>query len=151
MSYCYLPQNCLWLSRLFVDLANKNERICLTLDCWGVNSNREWIFTTESGKPDNQDCYFKVNNNDQLYNVFISNRKINNVTNSDDIHFEIKDVKSRSKNNNETFSVKTELNNLIENDVSNIGINGRRKRFNRNVSTRRRRSKSARPKFLVRR
>ena len=31
--FVYLLQNLLWINRLFVDLANKNERVCLTLDC----------------------------------------------------------------------------------------------------------------------
>ena len=35
----YLPQNSSWVNRLFTDFVNKNKRICLTLDCRGINSN----------------------------------------------------------------------------------------------------------------
>ena len=31
----YIPQSTLWISRLFTELANKNERVCLTLNCSG--------------------------------------------------------------------------------------------------------------------
>ena len=33
----YIPQSPLWISRLFIELANRNDRVCLTLDCSGVN------------------------------------------------------------------------------------------------------------------
>ena len=78
-----MPKNSLWLNRLFINLANKNE-VCLTLDCWGVNPNGQGRFKTEADKPDQETYCFKVNNNDQLYNVFISKRVINNL---DDIYF----------------------------------------------------------------
>ena len=35
----YIPQSALWISRLFIELANRNEKICLTVDC--SNTNRD--------------------------------------------------------------------------------------------------------------
>ena len=32
----YIPQSALWISRMFIELANRNDRVCLTLDCSGV-------------------------------------------------------------------------------------------------------------------
>ena len=28
----YIPQSVLWISRLFIELANRNDKVCLTLD-----------------------------------------------------------------------------------------------------------------------
>ena len=33
----HIPQNAFWLNRLFFDLANTNDKICLTIDSSGVN------------------------------------------------------------------------------------------------------------------
>ena len=33
----YIPQSAFWISRLFIELANRNDSICLTLDCSGIN------------------------------------------------------------------------------------------------------------------
>ena len=35
----YIPQALLWISRLFIELANRNDKVCLTLDC--SNTNRD--------------------------------------------------------------------------------------------------------------
>ena len=35
----YIPQSALWISRLFIELANRDKRVCLTLDCSGVNKD----------------------------------------------------------------------------------------------------------------
>ena len=64
----------------------------------------------------------KVNNNDNLCNVLISKRIDNNKINLDNIQFEIKEVKSRFKNINETFDAKTELSSLTQNGTDNVGI-----------------------------
>ena len=34
----YIPQSALWISRL-IKLANRNDRVCLTLDCSGINKD----------------------------------------------------------------------------------------------------------------
>ena len=64
----------------------------------------------------------KINNNDQLCKVFVRKTVINNETNLDGIHFEIREVKSRLKKNNETFDAKTELDNLIQNGSGNVRV-----------------------------
>ena len=35
----YIPQSALWISRLFIELANRNEKVCLKLDC--SNTHRD--------------------------------------------------------------------------------------------------------------
>ena len=80
--------------------------------------------------------------------MFLCNRVINNDPNADNAYFKIREVKSRLKTNNWKSPAK-ELNKLIENAPSNVGINGRGKRFYGDVSQRNKRSKSARPNFFL--
>ena len=35
----YVPDHSMWLERIFSDLANTDERHCLTIGCIGVNKN----------------------------------------------------------------------------------------------------------------
>ena len=65
----YVPVCSMWLSRVFVDIANTDERHCLTIDCSGTNKNSPGRYRTQASNPEKQVCYFN-----QLYNVFISNR-----------------------------------------------------------------------------
>lgn len=141
-----MPENWIWINRIFVDSANKNESICLPLESWGANPNIPGRFRTEEDKPAKQTCYLKVNNNDNLCNVLISKRIDNNKINLDNIQFEIKEVKSRFKNINETFDAKTELSSLTQNGTDNVGISiGKNSR--KDFSNRSQRSESARTKF----
>ena len=68
----YFPARSLWINKPFIELANRNERICLTIDCSGVNINRPDRFRTKAHNTDEQICYFNAQNNDQLFNVFVS-------------------------------------------------------------------------------
>ena len=43
----YIPQSALWISRMFIELANRNDRVCLTLYCSGVNIDGPGKFRTE--------------------------------------------------------------------------------------------------------
>lgn len=59
---CYVPKNVLWLNRLFLTLAGKNGKSCLTIDWRGINWN-------SPGKADNveeQVCYLNVKTNNKL-------------------------------------------------------------------------------------
>ena len=70
----YIPQASLWISRLFIELANRNDKICLTLDCSNTNKDRPGRFRTEADNLDFQSCYFNSANNKHVYNGFISER-----------------------------------------------------------------------------
>ena len=52
----YIPQNTLWLNRLFSELANRNDRICSTIDCSGINKDGPGRFQTEADNPEFQTC-----------------------------------------------------------------------------------------------
>ena len=44
----YFPLSFLWINRLFAELANKNGRICLTIDSTGVNPSSLGRLRTEA-------------------------------------------------------------------------------------------------------
>ena len=84
----YIPQNAFRLNRLFFDLANTNDKICLTIDSSGINKDGPGRFRTKADNPEFQVCYFNSKNDEQVYNEFISQR-INSDENKNDFHFKI--------------------------------------------------------------
>ena len=110
----YTPQNAFWLNRLFFDLENANDKICLTIDSSGVNKDGPGRFRTKADNPELQVCYFNSKNNEQVYNEFIS-QIINNNENESDFHFKIARQKNKT-NKKVTFKSSERLDNLKEND-----------------------------------
>ena len=68
----YIPQSALWVSRLFIELANRNDRVCLTLDCFTINNEGPERFRTKADKPAFQTCYYIVADDEQVYKEFVS-------------------------------------------------------------------------------
>ena len=66
----YILEAGLLISRIFSELANRNDRVCLTLDCSGINKDRPGRLRTEAEKPDFQTCYFNVVDDEQSCNEF---------------------------------------------------------------------------------
>ena len=94
----------MWLSRVFLDLANTNEQHCLTIDCSGTNKNSPGRYRTQASDPEKQVCYFNQPCDDELYKFFISNRiKAGNFSNS--IYFKINRVQGKD----ETFDAEKTL------------------------------------------
>ena len=56
----YIPRNSLWVNRLFIELANKSQKVCLTLDCSNTNRDGPSRFRSEANNPDKQVCYFNT-------------------------------------------------------------------------------------------
>lgn len=98
--FCYLQYNCPGFNTLFVNHANQNEKIYLMPDAHNLEELT---------------CYLNIENNDRLYNVFVSQIIRNCELSTDVIHFQIKQVKTGVKNSNETFEVTSELENYISN------------------------------------
>ena len=114
----YLPARSLWINKLFIELANDNEKTCFIIDCSGVNKNGPGRFRTEANNPEKQVCYFNMQNNDQMFNDFIAN-KINQQDSEKGIYLQIDRVKSK------TIEEKLEVNTLLRqngatNDSSKI-------------------------------
>ena len=96
----------MWINMFFIDLANRYERNCLTVDCSGIDKNGPGRYRTKADNPEKQVCYFNEPRNDQVYNVFISER-IKSGDFEKGIYFKTDRVKS--KTDSETFSAKQEL------------------------------------------
>ena len=121
----YIPQSTLWISRLLIKLANKNETVCLTLDCSGININEPGKFRTDADKLDYQTCYFDTLNNEQLYNEHIS-EQINNSEDEENIQFKIIQLKSKM-NKDKIFDATEELCPLVKNGLSTNRTNEKRR------------------------
>ena len=93
----------MWLNRAFIDLANTDEKHCLTIDCSNMNKNRPGRYRTSTGNPDQQVCYFNQLHDDKRYNVFKSKRiKTGNF--EEGIYFKIDRVQGKLEN--ESFNAK---------------------------------------------
>ena len=124
----YIPQSARWTSRLFIELANRNDRVCLTLDCSGINKNGPGRFRTEADKPDFQTCYFNVANGKQSYNEFVSQRIYKSETN-DRIQFKIIHLKIKT-NSEKTFDVTEELRDLNKNNGTGTSGGSKKESYN---------------------
>ena len=89
----YIPHSSLWISRVFIELANKNDKVCLTLDCSNKNKDGPVRFRTEADNPVSQFCYFNLQNDEQVYNQFV-NKRINSENENNSHHFRIVEVVS---------------------------------------------------------
>ena len=110
----YIPQASLWISRFFIELANRNDKVCLTLDCSNKNRDGPGRFRSEADNPDSQFCYFNSHNDEQVYTEFVSKR-IKNSESENDFHFEIIEVKSKT-NKNVSFNAANKLQELNKNN-----------------------------------
>ena len=117
------------MARLFIDLANKSERVCLTIDCSGVNPDRSGRFRIDAENLVMQTCYFNVGKDDQTFNIFL-NKRLNNDKRSNNFYFKIDCMKS--KTNNKTFNAKFELKKLSRGGISNV----KSREFSRNDTSR---------------
>ena len=112
----YIPVNSLWMTKLFITLANnKNDKTCLTIDCTSLNTNGPGRYRTEAADPDKHTCYFNKADDDTLYNIFISKR-IKEKPNK--LLFKIEGLKTQT--DDETYSASSELENLQGNGLSNV-------------------------------
>ena len=76
----------------FIELANRNDKVCLTLDCSRTNKDGPGRFRTDADNPDNQVCYFNSANDKPAYNEFVI-ECINTPNSENDFHFKIIEVK----------------------------------------------------------
>ena len=63
----FLTRTSLWINRLFIELAYKNEKVCLTLDCSNTNRDGPRSFRSEADNPNKQICYFNTPTDEQVY------------------------------------------------------------------------------------
>ena len=163
----YIPRSLLWINRLFIKLANKSQKVCLTIDCSNTNRDGPSRFRSDADNPDKQVCYFNTPTDEQVYNEFIA-RRIKSKELKDEIQFEITDVKSKT-NKNVVFDISSKIEKLVsENGTSSSGLSetlkfgtgetfvGRGKRArgnndNKNSFSTGENNERAKPKYLLRR
>ena len=161
----YIPRSLLWINRLFIELANKSQKVCLTLDCSNTNRDGPSRFRSDADNPDKQVCYFNTPTDEQVYNEFLA-RRIKSKELKDEIQFEITDVKSKTKKN-VVFDISNKIEKLVSenNDTSSSGISEtfkfgtgetlagrgikRRSRDDRNFVSTRENDERAKPKYLL--
>ena len=115
----YISHASLWISRLFIELANRSDKVCLTLDCSNTNRDGPGRFRSEADNPDNQLCYFNSANDEQVYNEFVS-KCIKSSGFENEFHFKIIEVKSKT-NKNISFDATNKLQELNkDNDTETI-------------------------------
>ena len=142
----YIPVNSLWLTKLFIHLANsENEKTCLTIDCTSFNPNGPSRYRTDASDPNKHTCYFNWAEEDTMYNVFISKR-IKEKPNK--LLFKIEGLKTET--DNETYSAYSELENLQGNGLSNARNAESETGYGNREFTAKYRSKwkSVKPRFL---
>ena len=106
-----ISRSLLWINRLFIELANKNQKVCLTLDCSNTNREGPSRFRSNADNPEKQVCYFNLPADEQVYNEFVATR-IKSKEFQNDIYFEITDIKSKTKKN-VVFDISTQIDKLV--------------------------------------
>ena len=146
------PVRSLWLTRLFIELANSDKKHCLTIDCSYANKNGPGRFRTQAENPEKQVCYFGKTNDDKFFDSFLSNR-LKGEDNEKKIYFQIEKI--RSADGTQSFTLKNTENDsstIRSNDIQlteyeQTGGSSRKREAGAELFYRRDR-KSARPRFL---
>ena len=74
----YLPNQQVWLSKLYFQISNSKEKKCLTIDTSEVNELGPGKFRTSDDDGEEQTCYFNRNKSDTHFTSVIAKR-IQNV------------------------------------------------------------------------
>ena len=70
----YLPNQQVWLNKLYFQISNSKEKKCLAIDTREVNDLGPGKFRTSAGNGEVQTCYFNRNKSDTYFNSFQSKR-----------------------------------------------------------------------------
>ena len=70
----YLPNQQIWLNRLYFQISNSKEKKCLTIDTREVNQLGPGKFRTSADNGQEQTCYFNRNKSDSHFNSYTAKR-----------------------------------------------------------------------------
>ena len=70
----YLPNQQIWLNRLYFQITNSKEKKCLTIDTRDVNELGSGKFRTSADNEQEQTCYFNRNKSDSHFTSYTSKR-----------------------------------------------------------------------------
>ena len=110
--HTYLPNNQVWLNKLYFQISNSNEKKCLTIDTRDVNDLGPGKFRTSAENNLEQNFYFNRNNADARFKSYVAKR-----VSPDKLVFSISDT-----NFDQNFGYKNlEINskNLLSNGLNN--------------------------------
>ena len=68
----YLPNQQVWLNKLYFQISNSKEKQCLTIDTRDVNDLGPGKFSTSADNNKEQTCYFNRNNSDSRYKSYVA-------------------------------------------------------------------------------
>ena len=70
----YLPNQQVWLNKLYFQISNSKEKKCLTINTREVNELGPGKFRTSTDDEEEQTCYFNRNKSDTHFTSFIAKR-----------------------------------------------------------------------------
>ena len=70
----YVPTNQIWLNRLYFQISNSRDKICLTVDTRDTNDFGPGKFRTRADNGLEQHCYFNRSNTDSRFKCFLAKR-----------------------------------------------------------------------------
>ena len=70
----YVPTNQIWLNRLYFQISNSRDKICLTVDTRDTNDFGLGKFRTRADNGHEQLCYFNRSNTDSRFKCFLAKR-----------------------------------------------------------------------------
>ena len=70
----YLPNQQVWLNKLYFQISNPKEKKCLTIDTREVNELGLGKFRTSADNGETQTCFYNRNKNDTYFDSFQSKR-----------------------------------------------------------------------------
>ena len=66
----YIPKRELWINRLYFDIANKRNYLCLTIDCGQSGPAK---YKTQADNNIQETCFFSQRKKDRFFDKFIAN------------------------------------------------------------------------------
>ena len=70
--HTYLPNQQVWLNKLYFQISNSREKQCLTINTRDVNDLGPGKFRTSADSNKEQNCYFNRNNSDSRYKSYVA-------------------------------------------------------------------------------
>ena len=104
----YLPNQQIWLNRLYFQISNSKEKKCLTIDTREVNELGPGKFRTSADNGQEQTCYFNRNKSDSHFNSYTAKRAF-----PDKLVFSIVKVNSNFSLINKSLEIEVKTNSFL--------------------------------------
>ena len=91
----YIAARDLWLNRLYLEISNPKEKVCLTIDCRHLNSSGPAKYRTTAENDIEQLRYFNQRKKEKVFHKYFAKRI---RTNNSNVIFQIDSLVDTSKN-----------------------------------------------------